>query len=210
MGKVIVDQSAPGHPGALADEEIRQLLGDGALGAAYDPSARAGDYTGALGATSLDAGRGDAGVLVIAILFLADRVSGGALSKLGEDIYSFAKQRLPEAMRRKRAATEEADGAYPFRAPEWKIQAEVVDEEQTGFSASLSASTPEGMVKAAQLLAETLERDAEHWDLGERRYVWRGEQQEGKVRVSRLVYEFDDDGHPIPDPDRVTADVSFE
>jgi hypothetical protein len=206
MDKVTVRQSASRHPGSLTADELNELFAGEPLGSIFDPVTEIGAYRSG-GTGRGQPTRGEAGVLVIGILYVLDKVTGGALSKAGEDFYSFARRRLAEAMRRKRKATEDSTATYPFRPPEWRVEveAETGENSQTGFVASLGASTPEGMTKAAQLLAETLARESDGWELDRRRYVWRAEQRGDQLQITQLIYDLDGDGHIDPEPSRQSS-----
>ena len=176
--------SQPGHPGALTNQEVAELAGERPLGLAYEPRATQSLTLDRIPGTQ---DRHDAGVVVITLLFVLDRLASGVLEEMGVQIKDFVETRLLTLIRRKRASTTAIEGDYQFALLDGTfVSRQPVT--RTQGSRRRSASSPEGLATAAELLAQALKKEAPSWDMTTKLHTWDAEERGGRVRTFSHVF----------------------
>jgi hypothetical protein len=156
MSTLEIHQTSLGHPGRLTDEDIADL--------AASPVLEHVRVTQGMQPPAME--RHDAGVLVIVLVFVVDKVTGGALEEAGKRLNELISRKVTAIMRRKRDATGFSTYAYRFKQPNWELRVKAKDDQLNGFEATITASTPEAMEAAAERLNDVLS-DARNWRLAE-------------------------------------------
>jgi hypothetical protein len=177
---VTIKQTSSAHPGRLSEEDLSEISFTTPSGEMLIPT---------LGLGPADMTRRDAGMVTIAVTFVCGTIAGEALKSVGKDIYTWVKDRLVNAMKKRREITTSSSESYVYHPPTWALKIETTSDELLGLTATITATNPEMMAEGAKAFSDYLEARATELDLSRGTYVWLADETPKGLSTKELLYE---------------------